>query len=92
MPFVPAMLRVKRRKPRTLKQWNSLHDKWHCSSEPMGNELLKMFILVLGFLLALFALAWAIALSLQGQLAENSGSVVIIIVVGIILMITGWKK
>ena len=58
----------------------------------MRNGLLSMFILVPGFLLALFALSWALALSFQGKLAENSGSVVVLIIVEIILMIIGWKK
>ena len=58
----------------------------------MSNRLLWLFILVLGFLLAVFALSWAIALSFQGQLAENSGSVAVLIIVAIILMIIGWKE
>jgi len=49
-------------------------------------------ILVIGFLLALLGLAWAITLSFQGQLAENSGPVAILIVIGIVLMVIGWKE
>ncbi len=50
-----------------------------------------MFILVPGFLLAVFALTWTIALSLQRRLAENSALVATITVVGIILMIIALK-
>ena len=57
----------------------------------MQNRLIGMFILVLGFLLAVFVLSWAIALMFQGQLAENSGPLAILVIVAIILMIIGWK-
>ena len=57
----------------------------------MQNRLLRMFILVLGFFIATFALAWSITLSFQRQLAENSGPLAIIVIVAIILMIIGWK-
>ena len=57
----------------------------------MPSRLLMMFTLVLGFLLAVFALAWSITLSFQRKIAENSGPLAILIIVAIILMIIGWK-
>ena len=58
----------------------------------MRSKLLAIVLLVIGFLLAVLGLAWAITLSLQRQLAENSGPVAVLIIVGIILMIIGWKE
>lgn len=58
----------------------------------MRSKLLAIVILVTGFLLAMLGLAWAITLSLQRQLAENSGPVAILIIIGIALMIIGWKE
>ena len=58
----------------------------------MPNRLLRMFILVPGFLSAVLALAWAIALLFLGQFAQNLGSVAVLVIVGLFLMVVGWKK
>jgi hypothetical protein len=58
----------------------------------MENKFRRILSLVGGLLLAVFGLLWAISLSFQGQLAENSGPVVIIVSVGLILVIIGWKE
>lgn len=54
--------------------------------------MLAIVILVIGFLVAVLGLAWAITLSFQGQLAENSGPVAILIIIGIALRVIGWKE
>ena len=58
----------------------------------MRSKLLAIAILVTGFLLAVLGFAWAITLSFQEQLAENSGPVAVLIVIGIVLVVVGWKE
>ena len=58
----------------------------------MRNKYFRILSLVGGLLLAVFGLLWAISLSFQGLLVENFGPVVIIISVGLILIIIGWKE
>ncbi|MGD8506331.1 MAG: hypothetical protein PVF15_06665 [Candidatus Bathyarchaeota archaeon] len=60
--------------------------------EAMKNKYLKILTLIGGLLVAVFGLLWAVSLYFQGQLVENSGPVVIIISVGLILVIMGWKE
>jgi len=58
----------------------------------MRSKLLAVVILVIGFLLAVLGLAWAITLSFQEQLAENSWPVAVLVVIGIVLFLIGWKE
>ena len=58
----------------------------------MENKFRRILSLVGGLLLAVFGLLWTLSLSVQGQLAENSGPVIIIVSVGLICVIIGWKE
>jgi hypothetical protein len=69
-----------------LRFWQNLKE------EAMKNKYLKILTLIGGLLVAVFGLLWAVSLYFQGQLVENSGPVVIIISVGLILVIMGWKE
>jgi len=58
----------------------------------MENKFLRILSLVGGLLLAILGLLWTLSLSIQGQLAENAGPVIIIVSVGLIFVIIGWKE
>lgn len=58
----------------------------------MRNKYFRILSLIGGLLLAIFGLLWTISLSFQRQLAENAGPVVIIISIGLIFVIIGWKE
>ncbi|MCW4043651.1 MAG: hypothetical protein NWE90_08015 [Candidatus Bathyarchaeota archaeon] len=58
----------------------------------MENKFLRILSLVGGLLLAILGLLWTLSLSIQGQLAENAGPVIIIVSVGLICVIIGWKE
>jgi len=58
----------------------------------MENKFLRILSLVGGLLLAILGLLWTLSLSIQEQLAENSGPVIIIVSVGLIFVIIGWKE
>ena len=55
----------------------------------LRNSILRIVFLILGFLLAVFAVAWAIDLSSKGQLQENSVALFILLVVAIICLYAG---
>ena len=69
-----------------LRFWQSLKEK------AMQNKYLRVLSLIGGLLIAVFGLLWTVALSFQGQLIENSGPVIIVTSVGLILVIIGWKE
>ena len=58
----------------------------------MENKFLRILSLVGGLLLAILGLLWTLSLSIQGHLAENAGPVIIIVSVGLIFVIIGWKE
>ncbi|MCW4043280.1 MAG: hypothetical protein NWE90_06110 [Candidatus Bathyarchaeota archaeon] len=58
----------------------------------MENKFLRILSLVGGLLLAILGLLWTISLSIQEQLVENVGPVIIIVSVGLICVILGWKE
>jgi len=58
----------------------------------MRSKLLAIVILVIGFLLAVLGLAWAITLSFQGQLAENSVPLFILLIIAIVCILYGGKE
>jgi hypothetical protein len=58
----------------------------------MWNKLLKIFLVVGGFILIGFGLFWAISFSLKGRYMENPLDVAVLLIVGTVSLIIGLRE
>jgi len=58
----------------------------------MRNNILGIVVLIIGLFLGFLAILWTITLSSQGQLAENSVPLFILLIIAIVCILYGGKE